>query len=372
MAVLCAPAAWAAQATVLWQADTQSTVSGYRVHYGTSSGTYTQHVDAGNTVSRVIDGLAPATTYYVAVTAYDVYGSESTYSAEAFYTTPAAPDTISAVSAPTGPAAGVTATAYSFSCSPATSSIGDPLQYRLHWGDGTVSGWTSSSPATAWKSWDAPGTFAVECEAASLLDPAVSALSPALVVAIALRDPLLFSDDFADGSATGDPDWKPVAGVWSVQGTAMYLVSPAASNTVTLPVSVAGISSGRLETRLALTKTYAVAPNAGLVFAYRDGSHYRYVTLSKTKITIGQVGPTAAEKNGAKKVVLKALPLLTWMKVQVDFHPDGTVAVFLNGATTPVASYRFKDVTAGAVGYVSSKAKSYYDDFFLWDETVLN
>jgi hypothetical protein len=64
------------QATLTWDANTESTVIGYRLHYGQTSGNYTSSIDVGlqttYTVSNLEDG-----TYYFAVTAYDVDGMES-------------------------------------------------------------------------------------------------------------------------------------------------------------------------------------------------------------------------------------------------------------------------------------------------------
>jgi hypothetical protein len=56
-------------------------VAGYMVYYGTSSGSYDNKVDNGTLSSSTIRGLAPG-TYYIAVTCYDLAGTESTFSNE--------------------------------------------------------------------------------------------------------------------------------------------------------------------------------------------------------------------------------------------------------------------------------------------------
>lgn len=56
-------------------------VAGYTVYYGTSSGSYDNKVDNGTQTSCTIRGLAPG-TYYIAVTCYDLAGTESTCSNE--------------------------------------------------------------------------------------------------------------------------------------------------------------------------------------------------------------------------------------------------------------------------------------------------
>ncbi|MBK7549801.1 MAG: fibronectin type III domain-containing protein [Rhodoferax sp.] len=60
--------------------------AGYRVYYGTSSGSYVQvrgaGLNAGPTATYTVTGLQSGQRYYFAVTAYDAAGNESTYSAE--------------------------------------------------------------------------------------------------------------------------------------------------------------------------------------------------------------------------------------------------------------------------------------------------
>lgn len=59
---------------------------GYRVYYGTASGSYLQSrgagADAGGSTSFTIPNLRAGTTYYIAVTSYDNAGNESSYSGE--------------------------------------------------------------------------------------------------------------------------------------------------------------------------------------------------------------------------------------------------------------------------------------------------
>jgi hypothetical protein len=56
-------------------------LGGYRVHYGTSPGTYSTTVDVGKVTSCTIGSLLPG-TYYMTVTAYNAAGVESGYSNE--------------------------------------------------------------------------------------------------------------------------------------------------------------------------------------------------------------------------------------------------------------------------------------------------
>jgi hypothetical protein len=371
LACLFPGSAWAARATVRWDLGASTTIAGYRVHYGTTSGAYAVHVDAGNADSLAIVGLYPGTTYHFAVTAYDVFGGESGYSADIPYTTAADPETIAEPSAPAGPAAGVTATAYPFTASGAVSSAGDPVRYRFHWGDGTVSDWIATEPATAWKSWDAAGVYPVQAEAACAVHPSVNAFSAVTAVDVRQPDSLLFSDDFADGGPGGDPDWAPVGAAWAVRGAGLHLVSPAKGSGAYLIRSLPAFATGRLQSTFRFAGAAAETRSAGVVFAYRDGRTYRYVRVFGTKVVIGQVGPTPAEPGGKKRVARLRLKSGAWHRVDVDLHPDGSVLVFLDGSGEPAAAYRFADVVAGGVGYLTHQARTYYDDCFVWDDTVL-
>jgi hypothetical protein len=71
-----------------WDAVMAPNVSGYRVYYGTASGTYFQArgagLNVGNTTNYTVTGLTSGTRYYFAVTVYDNLGNESDFSNEVF------------------------------------------------------------------------------------------------------------------------------------------------------------------------------------------------------------------------------------------------------------------------------------------------
>jgi len=71
-----------ASATVTWNANTESDLSGYRVYYGTSSRNYPNSVSLGKVTSATVSGLTVGTTYYFAVKSVDTSGNLSGYSAE--------------------------------------------------------------------------------------------------------------------------------------------------------------------------------------------------------------------------------------------------------------------------------------------------
>jgi len=87
--------AFSGVAKLSWNAPTTngdgtplSDLAGYRVYYGTSSGNYSQNIDAGNVTTYTVANLTDGLTYYFATTAYDAGGNESGYSNEVIKTVP--------------------------------------------------------------------------------------------------------------------------------------------------------------------------------------------------------------------------------------------------------------------------------------------
>ncbi len=76
---------WAAQVTIAWNPNTESDLAGYKVYYGSVTGTYDTSVDVGNKTNYTILGIVSGQGYFIAVTAYDTSGNESGYSNEISY-----------------------------------------------------------------------------------------------------------------------------------------------------------------------------------------------------------------------------------------------------------------------------------------------
>jgi Fibronectin type III domain len=95
--MLFASSAVAQSVSLAWDADTDPSVVGYDVHYGTSSSSLTMTQDVGASTTAVVPGLTTGITYYFAVTAYNDTGVDSAYSNEVSYT----PTLITPTPAPT-------------------------------------------------------------------------------------------------------------------------------------------------------------------------------------------------------------------------------------------------------------------------------
>lgn len=98
--------AHAAGIEVSWSQNPEGDIAGYRVYYGTSSNDYENSLDAGNFTSVEIDNLNPGVTYYMAVSAYDTSGNESSLSEEVQVTIPNDASSVLSPGSDTGAEAG--------------------------------------------------------------------------------------------------------------------------------------------------------------------------------------------------------------------------------------------------------------------------
>src|SRR3954466_9032198 len=72
--------------TLTWDASPSADVVGYRVHYGTHSGAYSNLLDVGSATATDIANLIDGTTYFFAITAYNAANEESVPSDEFMHT----------------------------------------------------------------------------------------------------------------------------------------------------------------------------------------------------------------------------------------------------------------------------------------------
>ncbi len=75
-------------AKLLWSVDWDPQLVGFRVHFGTESGNYSETLNADYGISTTLPNLTAGETYYAVVTAYRLYGVESDYSNEISFSVP--------------------------------------------------------------------------------------------------------------------------------------------------------------------------------------------------------------------------------------------------------------------------------------------
>ena len=95
---LAASIAQAADVTLAWNASITPGVTGYRIHQGTSTGTYTTIKDVGSGLTTIITGLTPGQRYFFAASAYDGFGQQSGFSNEVNYLVPLPPPPVAPTS----------------------------------------------------------------------------------------------------------------------------------------------------------------------------------------------------------------------------------------------------------------------------------
>jgi hypothetical protein len=161
LALLISVWARAEQVTLAWDANTEPDLAGYKVHYGTASGSYTTVVDVHKVTTTIVTGLTAGQTYYFVVTAYNAANNESGYSNQVSYSVPAANGAPATPATPTGASAALVNASIAFSTS-ATDPNGDSLQYRYDWGGGVLSSWGAASQS---HSWATAGQYAVKAQA---------------------------------------------------------------------------------------------------------------------------------------------------------------------------------------------------------------
>jgi hypothetical protein len=140
----------AASIEVSWSANAESDLAGYKVYYGTQSGTYTSSVNAGKVTTQTINNLETGRTYYIAISAYDTSANESAKSNEVTISIPV-PDT----TPPTGTisinAGAATASSRTVTLSLAASDNAGTIAGMMISNDGVT--WSSEAAFSASQAW---------------------------------------------------------------------------------------------------------------------------------------------------------------------------------------------------------------------------
>lgn len=393
----------AAQTNVTWDPGSEPTITGYKVHYGLASGSYSSVTDVGLQGALLLAGLEDGRAHYIAVTAYDGYGQESAYSDEVIFIGAGADvdgdglpgelelagctDPNDADTDNDGVPDGVEDASHdglvdAGETDPCTADTDlDGLQ------DGTELGYTAAmvGPETDL------AVFLPDLDPASLTAPLnpdhdgdgllegredlnrnglldLGETDPQVA-----DDPLLFADDFSDGSAEGDPQWLPVSGKWSVNTAKEYVTLAEKSNlSLADEARTLHFAAGSIQVQVKFKNQAGTTfPNADLVFHYQEPNRHRFVRITKAGVSIGQVGEFPGDVAGTKQTKALTLAVGKWHRVRVDIGADALVSVYVNDAVIPALSYDFVEGPQGRLGLQAAQAKTSFDALYVWNETVL-
>ncbi len=384
-----------------WEANPESDVTGYRIYYGQQSRAYHYNVDAGNNTGITITGLEDGKTYFFTATAYDASGNESQFSDEVSFVSvqdgdgDGLADAIE-VAAGTNPndadtdddgiPDGVEDANGNGIVDPGETnprradSDGDGLK------DGTELGYTlaDAGPGTN------PAFFRPDLDPTTTTDPLNADMDGDWLtdaeedvnrngrVDAGESDPNLagaspmFTEDFSDGKASGDPDWAAAQGIWGVTAGKQYFSSPRYLDTaVVVDPAMKPLAAGRVSTWLKCDAKSS-SPNAGILFSFRGTGAYRYAKVYRGTLYIGQVGAMGGDTQGTKASRAVGLAAGKWHHLRVDFDAAGRVKVFVNFSQKPALVYAFKAPVGGKVGLQASRTSSLFDRFAAWGGSVLS
>lgn len=202
--------AYAATATVSWNANGEPDLAGYHVRYGTSPGSHPTVVDAGNTTSQAISGLTAGVTYYFVVTAYDSSANESGPSLEVSATVPGG-NTPPSVTAPSNRSVEATGTLTAVSLG--TASATDAEDGSLTATPDDTGPFAVGTHTITWTATDSGGLSAIDTQTVTVRDstaPSVTAPSDRTVEATGTLTPVSLGSasatDLVDGTVTASAD----------------------------------------------------------------------------------------------------------------------------------------------------------------------
>ncbi|MCL4849237.1 MAG: IPT/TIG domain-containing protein [Acidobacteria bacterium] len=309
VALMAIPAA-ANTVTLAWDANTEPDLQGYRIHYGTGAGIYSNTLDVGNVTTAQVTNLQPGQRYYFAVVAYNTAGLTSPLSAEVNALVPAPAPTVTAVSPTSGPIQGgtaITVTGTNFRAG-ATVTIGGVVAQNV-----VVVNQTTISAVTGATS--TPGTFEVRVTNSD-------GTSAGLTQGFAYTSPVLAVTAIqpASGLTTGGTA-VTITGANFVAGATVRFGTttvPASSVTVLDPTTIVTVTPARSAGTVSVRVTnpngqYATLTNA---FTYVSGAP-----------TISGVTPARGSWHGGTTLTITGTNFVGGMTVTVGGTPATNVTV---------------------------------------------
>jgi PKD repeat protein len=251
---------------VAW--DAVSGATGYRVYYGTTSGSYSAPVDAGSQTSRTVQGLTDGGTYYFAVQAYNGT-STSNYSNEVSGKVPVPAPVASFTASPTSGTAPLLVTFKD-------ASTGSIKEWSWNLGDGTT-----ATGATVVDNYATPGTYNVKLTVTG--DGGVATATGT----ISVTAPPTSSTGTSGGSTTGTGGTTTggtgtTTGGTTTGGTTTSGTTNTSGTTTTSP----GVSG--------LVAAYGFEESSGRSVIDASGSGNTGTTLNTTRINTNQFGKALA------------------------------------------------------------------------------
>jgi PKD repeat protein len=269
---------FAGQVSLAWNAST-GPVAGYRVYYGTTSGTYSANVNAGNVTTSTVASLTDGATYYFAVKAYDSAGNESGFSNQVSQTMAVAAPSASFSADKTSGTAPITV---NFT----DSSTGSITSRSWSFGDGTTS--TVQNPS---KTYSSAGTYTVTLATtgpggSNTATKTISVTAATVAAPVASFSatptsgtaPLLVTLTDTSTGTVSTRTWDLGDGTTSTAQSAVKTYSTAGTYTVKLTVSNAGGSTTTTKTISASAST----PTANFTASSTSGVAPLPVTFSNT------------------------------------------------------------------------------------------
>lgn len=179
-------------------------------------------------------------------------------------------------------------------------------------------------------------------------------LTPALVSETAA----VYSDSFSP-KLFQPLNWRKLRGTWIANKKGFYSCS-GKQPCLAIVTSAAASSATAVSARIYL-EPKAVGPSGSLVFAVKNKTIYRSVTLAPNLLVIGQSGKIGKDRTGTKGTAKIKARTGKWYTVKATMLPDGSVQVALNGKL--VGGAKFKSLASGGVGVGSPGAAARFDDF---------
>ncbi len=304
-----------AQVTLAWDPDNVSNLAGYKVYYGTASGSYHWNIDVGNVTTYTLNGLTIGTTYYAAATAYTTSGLESSFSNQVMYTVPSCTYAISPSSA-------------SFAASGGTGSVSITTQPYCNWTTSSGASWITVNTGSGIGSGSMTYSIAPNTGTANLVASLTIAGNVFTITENGVAMPTNYTLSISKkGTGSGSVSTSPTGTVFSA-GTVVTLNATADANSV-----FAGWSGGCAGT--ASTCQVTMNSNLSVNATFNVGAKLIITATAGKNGSISPRGQVAVQPGASQKFIITPSHRHRITNVQVDGVSKG-----------PITSYTFSNVTA--------------------------